>query len=394
MKPLQELQSLLSSYDIDGWLLYDYEGANHIAIQFLELPEGAFLTRRFAYWIPKNGSPVRIVHPFEATYLEHVPGKEVLYRSSHEFVEALRETLPSSGKVAMEYSPYCGIPNISLVDGGTIDLIRSFGVDVVSSQNISQAAVCVLSDEQFASHKEAAKVIDEALHRAWTRIEESLEAMHPITEYDVQQEILSHFRKRGCVTQGSPIVAVNENGSDPHYMPHKDHSRRIQYGDCVMIDLWCKKKKHASIFADVTQMGIAAEKATVSQQEVFDAVRSAQQSAIDLLMQRYESGTPVFGYELDVAARETLEEKGFAQHFVHRLGHNIHCNDHGPGANLDSLESKDERELIRGTLFSIEPGVYIEGEIGVRLECNVYIPLEGMPIVTTPLQDGYRLLPS
>jgi len=386
---IEAIQSHMKQHKIDGWLLYDYEGTNTLATQFLEIGQDVMLTRRLFYWVPASGTPVALVHAVEEDVVGHLPGEKKTYTGRHTLVSLLEKELAHAKTIAMEYSPHGNLPNVSMVDGGTIDLIRSFGKEVISSGNFLQEVICVLSKKQLESHTFAAKVIREALDASWELIRQKKAG---ISEYEVQQGIVAIFEKNGCTFEGGPIVAFGKNAANPHYEVIETKAASLKEGDLVLIDLWCKKRDEGAVYADVTEMGIFANKATQKQEEVFAAVFQAQDEALSLLLNRYAHGEIVKGFELDEVARTTITEAGYGQFFTHRLGHNIYTADHGPGANLDSFESIDDRQLIRGSCFSIEPGIYIPNEIGVRLELDVYIPFEGEPQVTTGQQKNLIFL--
>ncbi len=389
-KKIARAQKFLQKHHIDGWLLYDFQRRNPLAVDVLEIPQDAMLTRPLFYWIPSTGEPTKIVHAVEVEVTAHLPGHQKVFSGRHTLHSLLQKELKGASTIAMEYSPRGATPNISFVDGGTIDLIKGLEKEVVSSGDLLQEVLCVLTNTQSASHTFAASVIRKALDRSWEHIENRGVG---VSEWEVQQEILSTFQEHSCIYHGAPIVAFGKNAANPHYETSKDRSASLEEGDVILIDLWCKQEAAESIYADVTEMGIFKKEPSPREIEIFSAVRAAQEEAFSLLETRYQHGEVVKGFELDEVARRTIEEAGFGHYFTHRLGHNIFTTDHGPGANLDSFETLDERQLIRGTCFSIEPGIYIPGEIGVRLEYDVYIPESGPPEITTGKQSDFRRLP-
>lgn len=370
---IQDVQKILQEHQIDGWLLYDFERTNPLACDFLEIPPKTMLTRRFWVWIPKKGEPVSLIHAVETHVLAHVPGKKLVYAAWKLFHAHLKELLHGKKTVAMEYSPRGNIPSASKVDGGAIDFIRELGVQVVSSASFLQYFNCVWTNEQYQLHKEAALLLDKTAANAWHLIGDHLKQNKPLTEYDVQQFILQEMRNGGCLMDSAPICAVNENSANPHYSPSKNKSKQIQKGDFVLIDLWCKRDVPHAVYADITRVAVAAAKGTTRHQEVFQTVRNAQKAATDYIQNQVEKKLPVKGCDVDNVARKVIEDAGFGQYFTHRTGHNIHEDVHGPGANNDGFETQDERLLIPRTCCSIEPGIYLPGEFGVRLEHDVYI---------------------
>lgn len=389
---INDIQKQLSFYNIDGWLLYDFHGSNPLAVSVMQIPHGILNTRRCFYFIPKEGAPIKVVHKIEAHNLDHLPGEKKIYFSHHEMHRLLQDVLKGTKTVAMEYSPNQAIPTVSVIDGGLIDLIRGYGVDVVSSASFLQAYTCLMSDEQYDLHKEAAKVLEEAVTGAWDLIRTHLNQNKQINEYQVQQFILDHFKKEGCVTEGAPICGVNGNAADPHYIPTKEKHAHIKKGDFILIDLWCKKDLPQAVFADITRVGIAAKEPTAKHQEIFSLVRKAQKEGTDLVIKRYQEGKEIQGGEVDALVRKVITEGGYGDYFTHRTGHNIYTVNHGPGANLDAIETDDHRPLIPRTCFSVEPGIYLPGEFGVRLEYDVYIHPDRKVEITLPPQEELILI--
>lgn len=373
---------------LDGWLLYDFRRTNDLACRFLEIPKDTLLTRRFFYWIPKAGEPVKVVHRIESHVLDHLPGKMIVFSSYEELEKTLESILKGSSKVAMEYSPRNAIPTISKVDGGTIDLIRSFGVTIESSADLLQPYTSVWTPEQFKSHVAAAEVLQKAVESAWKLIAKTVKNHERICEADVQKFILDEFERNGCIADDPPICAVNANSANPHYSPPAVGSQDIKAGDFVLIDVWCKKNTPHAVYADITRVGVIGPMPTKKQQEIFGIVKAGRDAAIALLRERLKSGEPVMGWEVDQACRDVIDAAGYGQYFTHRTGHNIGERDHGDGANIDNFETKDFRRLLPGTCFSIEPGIYLPGEFGVRLEDDVYLDLNGKDLhLTEGLQD-------
>lgn len=386
---IREIQKQLQFYKIDGWLLYDLHGSNPLALSVMQIPAEILMTRRCFYFVPAEGAPQKIVHKIEAHNLDHLPGEKKSYFTWKELHHLLSKALYGVNSVAMEYSPNQAIPTVSVIDGGLIDLIRSYGITVVSSAPFLQTFTCLWTDEQYHLHKEAAAVLEKAVGGAWDLIKSQLAQEKPINEYQVQRFILEQFKKEGCVTEGEPICAVNGNAADPHYIPTEEKNSPIKKGDLILIDLWCKKDLTHAVFADITRMGVVEGEPTPKQQEIFSLVRKAQKAGTDLIIKRYSEGREIKGGEVDEVVRRTIDEGGYGDYFTHRTGHNIHTVNHGPGANLDSIETDDYRLLIPRTCFSIEPGVYLPGEFGVRLEYDVYIHESGKVEVTSPFQEDF-----
>lgn len=385
---INNIQKSLVERNLDGWLLYDFRRSNPLACQVLQVPEDILLTRRFFYWIPATGDPIRIVHGVESSHLDHLPGGCIVYRSWQELKASLDAILEKQGTIAMEYSPDCAIPTISKVDGGTLDLVRSCGATVVSSADILQTYTSIWTERQLKLHREAAQVLCDAVDSAWGFIRELLDASHPIDEYAVQQHILNIFSEKQCITANAPICAVNAHSADPHYSPPAEGSTPISQGDFILIDLWCKRDLPDAVYADITRVGVAEKRPTEHQQHIFNIVKKARDAATDLVRTKKN----IQGYSVDQAARDVIDAAGYAEQFVHRTGHNIGKNDHGDGANIDNFETQDWRQLLPGTCFSIEPGIYLPGEFGVRLEYDVYLHYNGEVEITGGIQDAITCL--
>ncbi len=383
---IQEVQKHLAKEKIDGWLLYDFNGNNPLTREFLQIDPNSLTTRRFFYWIPAKGAPIKLMHKIEPHVIEHVPGETVFFLKWQELEAQLGKILKGSKKIAMEYSPKNAIPYLSKVDAGTIDLVRSLGIEVVSSGSFLQNFTCVLDEEQYEMHKEAGNLLDQMEAEAFAKISEALKKGNKITEYDVQQFIYEQINARGFTMMARPIVGVNAHCSDPHYEPTKEKSSPIEKEDFVLIDIWCKKKHPRAVYADICRVAVADTKPTAKQEEVFSIVRAAQKAATDFVISRYSKGESIKGYEVDQVSRKIIEEKGYGQYFTHRTGHNIYTQDHGPGAHIDSLETQDLRELIPHTCFSLEPAIYLP-EFGIRLEYDVYLGDKGKVEINGGIQD-------
>ncbi len=385
---IRDVQKHLAEEKLDGWLLYDFHGQNPLARSFLMLPEDLMTTRRLYYWIPVRGEPVKILHKIETHVLEGLPGKTAVFLRWQELEASLQRALQGAKKIAMEFSPRGAIPYLSKVDGGTIDLVRSFGVEVASSASFLQYYTCVLDDQQLESHLDAADFLDRLAQKAWDRIAEALRKGNAINEYEVRQFIAGEFEAHGYMSEGLPICAVNAHSADPHFEPKKEGSAPIQRGDFILIDLWCKKKSPRAIYGDITRVAVAADAPTPRQQEIYTLVRTAQREATEFVMKRYAQGETIKGFEVDQVCRNVIERAGYGEYFTHRTGHNIYTTDHGPGAHIDSLETQDLRELIPRTCFSIEPGIYLPGEFGIRQEYDVYLGEGRKALVTGGIQDN------
>ena len=350
------------------------------------------LTRPFFYWIPREGDPVKIVHQIEGETLDYLPGKKILYLSWSELRDALCASLKNVKKLAMEYSPMGAIPDVSVVDGGTLDLIREKNIEVMSSADLLQVFTSILSDQQIQSHLEASAVIEKTLEKAWDFLTRRVREGGKVTEYDVQQLILSEFTANNCISEEGPTCSVNEHTAYPHYLATRDLCKTIEKGDFVLIDLWCKKNIPNGVYADITRVAILAPEPTPRLQNIFEIVKEARDAGIDLIRKKFYKKEELTGAAVDIACRGVIKKAGYGRYFTHRTGHNIDINVHGSGVHLDNLETLDERQILPKTCFSIEPGIYLKGEFGVRLETNLIIKADRTVEITGGLQEAILCL--
>jgi Xaa-Pro aminopeptidase len=335
-------------------------------------------TRRWFYLVPTSGEPVKLNHSIERHVLDRLPGRQLIYlpwQQLHEYLktELLRLSNTRKPRVAMQYSPDNAIPYLSRVDGGTIELIRSFGVDIISSADLVQVFESAWNDEQLQMHEEAARGLYDSVKEAFAEIGKRINAGTPTTEYDIQQFILERFAARGMFSKDPPIVAVNGNAAQPHYEPTREQHSPINKGDFVLIDLWAKLDRPNSVYAVITWTSFVGEQVPDEVTKVFNVVRDARDAATDFVKSAFSAGRTIYGWQVDDACREVIDKAGYGDYFIHRTGHSIHTEVHGNGANIDNLETKDSRLLIPRTCFSIEPGIYLEGRFGVRSEIDVYV---------------------
>ena len=384
MIPVQQIQQALEAEKLDGWLLYDFRGSNVIARRIVKRDD-KIATRRWFYFIPVTGSCSKIVHAIEAETLDHLPGEKFIFRSWQDLHRLLGELLKGKNAIAMEYSAENDIPYISMVDSGTIELVRKTGVNVISSGDLVQQFEARWDEDQKKSHFEAVKRVDDTKNEGFRFISENIRNGKAITEYDVQQFMWELFEKKSLTADHPAIVAVNSNASNPHYSPEKHQSSLIRNGDLVLIDIWGKLKEPGAIYGDITWMGYVGKDVPSEKKEIFDIVKNAQQAAFQLIVENFRKGETTFGWQADQAARDYISDRGYGEYYLHRTGHNIGQEVHGNGAHLDNLETRDLRKLIPETGFSIEPGIYLP-EFGVRSEIDVYISGEIGPVITSPEQ--------
>jgi Xaa-Pro aminopeptidase len=371
---LDAIQTAIRDASLDGWLFYDHHHRDPIAGRILGLDEKAHITRRWYYFVPAIDEPRKLVHRIEQARLDALPGTKGLYSSWHELAGGIEAMLGGARRIAMQYSPNNAIMYVSMVDAGTVEFLRGLGKEIVSSADLVSQFEAVLSEEQIASHGAAQQAIDGILAEAWLEIGRRLRppAGHTgeLSEYEMVLWLSEAMRREGLVWENGPNVSANANSADSHYEPTAERSSPIREGDFVLIDIWGRLDKPASVFYDITWTGVVGREPTQREQLVFETVRNARDAAIGFVEQAFAAGRAIYGYEADDAARGVICAAGFGEFFTHRTGHNIAQELHGAGAHLDNLETHDERRILPHTCFSVEPGIYLP-EFGVRSEVNM-----------------------
>ncbi len=386
------IQKALQEHDLDGWLLYDFRGSNPIARAVIGFDPSQIGTRRWFYLIPRNGEPVAILHVIEPHATKGAPGRTVLYRSWRDLEGFLREHLAGMKRVAMEYSPGAAIPYVARVDAGTIEMVRAAGPEVVSSADLVQIFEARWTPEQKELHDRAAGGCHEAKDQGFGLIRERLAAGKGVRESEVQALIQRSFEEQGLFTHHPCIVAVNEHASDPHFETAAGaNDREIRKGDLVLIDFWAKVANDPrAVYYDATWMGYCGQDVPAKVREVWETVKGARDAAVEYVISAVASGRTLHGYEVDDVSRGHIEERGYGDYFLHRTGHSIGYEVHGNGVNIDNLETRDQRKIIPGVCFSIEPGIYLP-EFGVRSEIDMFVS-EGRAEVTGDIQRELLLL--
>lgn len=369
---LARIQEALRREKLDGWLFFDHHQRDPLAYRVLGIQPRRHVTRRWYYVIPASGAPRGIVHRIEAGMLDAIPGEKLKYSSWQEQHARLGEILKGMKRVAMQYSPRCAVPYVAMVDAGTIELVRDQGVEIVSSAELIQEFEAVLNEAQFQTHLEAGKIMDRIRAGAFRFIAEKLEG--GIDELGVQSWMREEFHEAGLITDSGPIVAVNAHAGDPHYEPRPETTLPIRSGDLVLIDMWAKLDKPGAVFYDITWTGFCGNPPDHIR-NVFETVRDARDAAIATVSSAVSTGREIRGFEVDDAARGQIRSKGFGDRFVHRTGHSIGQEVHGTGANMDNLETHDDRRILPGALFSVEPGIYLP-DFGIRSEVNVFVSVD------------------
>ncbi len=384
---IELLQKALQKDKLDGWLFYSFRGSDPIAENILRLDHAKFTTRRWFYFVPATGAPQKIVHAIETGTLDSLPGDKHVYLPWQQLHQVLRETLNGAKRVAMQYSPLNAIPYISRVDAGTIELIRSFGVEVVSSADLVQVFEAVWTGEQLETHLYAARHMREIVDEITKEVRRRLQANVSATEVEIQEFILREYERRDLTAGHPPIVAINAHSADPHYAPSLDDNLPMRKGDFLLVDMWSKRKLPHAVYDDITWTFFIGDAVPSEHQKIFNVVRDGRDAAIKAAQKRYPTGEVLYGWQIDEEARQSIKKAGYGEYFLHRTGHSIHEEVHGNGANIDNLETQDSRRLMQGTCFSIEPGVYLKGNFGVRSEVDMYLSdkeaiVTGLPIQT------------
>lgn len=385
MIQVNEITAALGAAQVDGWLFYDFRHSDPIAYRILGLDAAELSTRRWFYLIPARGEPCALVSAVEPGRLDSLDGARIVYRSEREMTDGLRTMLAGMKRVAMNYSPGCAIPYVSRVDAGTVEMVRSCGAEVVSAADLIQRFEAALTPAGLASHRRAANLLLDLVNETFAEITARLRSNDLMTELGAQHFVLGRIASRGLETRDPPIVAVNAHAALPHFAPGAAHDSPIGPGDLVLLDLWAKEP--GGTYADFTWMGYAGETVPEEPARLFSIIAGARDATADFIMDRVAGGDPPGGDEADRIARAIIEKAGFGEWFVHRTGHSIGAEVHGNGANLDSLETRDHRRLIDMTCFSIEPGIYLPGRIGLRTEIDMTIE-NGRAEITTGAVQG------
>jgi Xaa-Pro dipeptidase len=380
------VQAALTADGIDGWLLYDFRGLNPLAADVTGVGRqgGHLATRRWYYLIPAAGEPRGLVHKIEKNSLTHLPGTSARYAGRDELEAGLRTLLKGMRRVAMEYSPGCAIPYVARVDAGTIELVRQAGVEVVSSGDLIQRFSTIWDAEAAATHRQASEKLYRVKDRAFDAVAQRLRDGLATTEYDIQRLMTGWFREEGLVSDDDPNVSAGENSGNPHYLPTSGAHRAVRADEILLLDLWGKLERPGAVFADITWMGYTGRTVPDRFAHAFEAIRDARDAAVDLVQQAMRAGRELRGWEVDRAASSVLHAAGYGDRILHRTGHSLGESVHGNGVNMDDYETHDDRRLLPGTGFTIEPGVYFD-DFGVRTEINMIVSPRDAA-VTGPLQ--------
>jgi Xaa-Pro dipeptidase len=364
------IQKSLAINQIDGWLLYDFHGSNPVAVSLAGLT-GKHTTRRWYYFIPASGTPKKLVHAIEPSVLDALPGDRIRYSGRQQLEQGVGDILRGSKIVAMEYSPECAVPYLSRVDAGTIDFIRRLGMRVVSSGDLVGRFEAAWNATHIATHRAASEKLYKIKDRTFEFIGAKLSAGQPLHEYEVQQQMVQWFKDEGLFADNPPIVAAQENAGNPHYGPTRDQSRPIRANELVLLDLWGKLPQSGAVYADITWVGFGGD-APPEIAKAFGVIVAGRDAAVAKVQSAVAAGEPVHGWEVDRATRDVITAAGYGDYFIHRTGHSLGEEVHGNGVHMDDYETHDDRRLVTGTGFTIEPGIYTK-TFGVRTEINMVV---------------------
>ena len=383
--PIEAVQRALKEDGFDGWLLYDFHGSNPIASRIAGLASGKKMaTRRWYYLVPASGEPRGLVHAIERHNLDALPGTKTPYAGRVQLEAGLRDLLRGMKRVAMEYSPGNNIPYLSRVDAGTIESVKGLGVDIASSGDLVQRFEAIWSDEAYQTHVAASERLYRIKDHAFAMAAERTRSGTPLSEYELQQMMVGWFKDEGLYSSDAPNVSAQENAGNPHYSADRENSRAIRPNEMLLLDLWGKLPVPGAVFADITWVGFTGDVVPEEFARAFAAARDGRDAAIELVRCSATNSRDLRGWQVDRACRDVIERAGFGDLFIHRTGHSLGEEVHGNGVHMDDYETHDDRRLIPGTGFTIEPGVYTD-RYGVRTEINMFV-MERDAKVTGPLQ--------
>ena len=369
---IDAIQRALRADRIDGWLLYDFHGSNPIAVRVAGVGRGGHMTtRRWYYLIPAEGEPRGLVHAIESHTLDHLPGRRIIYAGREQLDEGLTTILTGMHRLAMEYSPLGAIPYLSRVDAGTAEAVRARGVEIVSSGDLVQRFEAAWTAEQLETHHAASAALHRIKDRAFESASKAIAAGRTLAEFELQQQMVGWFEAEGLISDAPPVVAVGPNAGNPHYLPTAASTGQIVPDEILLLDLWGKLAREGAVYADITWVGVTASKVPDDPARAFRAIAEARDAAVALVDTTVRNGRDPRGWEVDRAARDVLERAGYGRHILHRTGHSLGENVHGNGVHMDDYETHDDRRVLPGTGFTVEPGLYFDA-FGVRTEINVF----------------------
>jgi Xaa-Pro dipeptidase len=383
---LNTIQQALTDYKLNGWLFYDFHGSDPIGKTILRMSLEETQTRRWYYYIPAMGVPVKIVHSIERSILDHLPGKKLVYLGYQEMENKLGSIFKKGDKIAVQYSPKNAIPYISRMDAGTFELLKSFNIRLKTSADLVQLFEARWSQAQLSTHKKAANLLYQIIRDTFLMIREKITNHEEINEYIVQQFMIAYMNEHDLYFDHPPIVAVGVNSGNPHYAPTEIQHAPIYPKSIIQLDIWAKEKSEHAVYADISWVGYIDDIVPEEYAKLFKIIKNARDQAVAFIDQSLKSGNDIGGWQVDDIARAIIREAGYGSYFLHRTGHSIGREVHANGANIDNLETRDERKIVSQTCFSIEPGIYFP-EYGMRTEIDVYVDEKGAHVYTQPLQQ-------
>lgn len=385
---LDEIQAGLREQGLDGWLLYDLHARNPVAGKLTGVGD---LTRRYFVLVPAKGEPTVLMHGIETTPWEAWPWQKQTYVSWKSLDERLA-ALIGGKRVATEVMENDAVPAVDMVPAGVAELLRKAGAELLPSADLITRFYARWTPEGLASHNRAAATLAEVARATFERAAESVGAGRRVTEGELHQWLLGQLAERGLGTGPDAIVANGVNAANPHY-ENGPGGAELKRGDVLLIDLWSRESEEA-VYADQTWMGYLGAEVPAAVQGYWEAIRDGRDAAVEFLHAESAAGREIQGWQVDDVTRNVIRERGWDRYFIHRTGHSIDQDVHGMGPNIDNLETHETRKLIPGVGFSIEPGIYVAGEVGLRTEIDVYMSEDG-PVVTTPdpQREIFTLLP-
>lgn len=387
---LKSIQGELQKAGLDGWLFFDHHQRDPLAYHVLGLDPAGHVSRRWYYFIPARGEPRGLIHRVEPHVLDQLPGNRIFYARWQEQETGLRQLLQDAKRVAMQYSPRCAVPYVAHVDAGTVEWIRSLGVEVVSSAELIQAFEATWTPAQLEMHLEAGRRVDRIRAEAFDFIGQTTRAGKPLDEYAVQTFVMQRFQERGLITNWPPIVGANANAADSHYSPPQKGSSPIRRGDLVLLDLWAKLDQPDAVYYDITWMAYCGGQVPEPMGKAFAVAMGARDAGIQLVRDAIATGRTLRGFEVDDAVSGHIQSCGYGPNIRHRTGHSIGREVHGVGANMDNMETHDDRPVIPWTCFSIEPALYLP-DFGVRTEINLFVEPRGARVTGEMQTEFVRL---
>jgi Xaa-Pro aminopeptidase len=387
---LAKMQQEIRKQKLDGWLFFDHHNRDPLSYRVLGLPMGKGPSRRWYYMVPAEGEPKGMEHRIERRQLAGLPGEIIPYSSWPEQRAALARLTAGMKRIAMQYSPMCVVPYVANVDAGTVELVRSLGVEVATSAELIQVFEAQWTPAQLESHLEAGRRVDKVRAGAFELIRERTRNGAPLKEVEVKDFVRAGFAAAGLLTDSGPIVGCNANASNPHYEPTSEVTAPIRTGDWVLLDMWAKLDQPGAVYYDITWTAFCGDNPTDEMRKVFGIVTGGRDAAIQKVKSTVAAGQPLHGFEVDDACRAVIQASGYSEYFTHRTGHSIGVEVHGNGANMDNFETHDERRVIPWSCFSVEPGIYLP-HFGVRSEINMFVG-EGEARVTGEIQREMVLL--